>query len=157
MNRILRTAPVAVLIALSVGACGAPIANAPTSSGDTPAQSTAGNQQLAAPAAPAVGPADDAQFCGALLTIAQSFQQPKAGQPVDLRHLPPSVLDGWAQVAAIAPPEIKSDADVVSDRLHGMNAGEVDQLTALRELSPAIRHVVTYSTQRCPGLTQNAH
>ena len=159
MNRILRAAPVAVLIALCVGGCGAPTANAapaPTSTGDAAAQSTAGAQNLAARIAPAVGPADDAQFCGTLLTIAQSFQQPRAGQPVDLLHLPPSVLDGWSQVAAIAPPEIKSDADVVADRLHKMNAGSMDQLAALRDLAPAIRHVVTYSTEHCPGLTQTA-
>jgi len=156
MNRILRAVPVTVLIALCVGARGAPTASAatePTSTGDAAARSTAGAGNLAAPIAPA---ATDGQFCGSLLAIAQSFQQPKAGQPIDLRHLPPSVLDGWSQVAAIAPPEIKSDADVVADRLHKMNAGSMDQLAALRDLAPAIRHVVTYSTEHCPGLTQTA-
>jgi hypothetical protein len=38
-----------------------------------------------------------------------------------------------------------------------MQAGTIDKATALRELIPAIRHVVLFSTQHCPSLTATAH
>lgn len=63
------------------------------------------------------------------------------------------MIDGWARIAAIAPPEIKPDAEVVVDRLGRIQAGGTD-LAALRDLSPALRHVVTYTTEHCPNLAQ---
>jgi hypothetical protein len=139
MNRILLAAPVAVLVTLCVGGLAAPTAAA------APSLDT-----RIATATPAAGPADDAAFCVALLSAAQSFQQ--VGQPTSLQSIPPSVIDGWAQIATIAPPEIKPDAEVVVDRLRRIQGGGPDQLTALRDLSPALRRVVTYTTEHCPNL-----
>jgi len=138
MNRILRAVPVAVLVTLCVGGLAAPTAAAAPSL-DTRIST----------ATQAAGPADDAAFCVALVTAAQSFQQ--VGQPTSLRSIPPSVIDGWAQIATTAPPEIKPDAEVVVDRLRRIQTGGTD-LAALRDLAPALRHVVTYTTEHCPDL-----